>query len=90
MHIHKLASSQRVLCFTGQPKKENGVNVSWQTYHVTACLAMTTLVAVLIAGVGLEVGRQRALDYTGHCEGSCRGELVTRDKKDGINGEGDG
>lgn len=35
---------------------------------------MTTLVALLIAGVGLEVGRQRALDNIGHCEGSMRGD----------------
>jgi hypothetical protein len=44
--------------------------------HVTARLAMATLIALLIAAVGLEVGRQRTLDSTGHCEGSrsSRGE----------------
>jgi hypothetical protein len=37
--------------------------------HVTARLAMATLVALLLGAGGLEVRRQRALDCTGHCEG---------------------
>jgi hypothetical protein len=40
---------------------------------------MTTLLALLIAAVGHEVGRQRTLDCTGHCEGGC-GRLIRMNK----------
>lgn len=53
----------------GDPKKQ------CRTHHVTARLAMTALKDLIItARVRLQVGRQRALDCTGHCDGyeGCR------------------
>ena len=68
IHFHHHESSKSallcsaLLCFT------DGEGSEW-THHVTARLAMATLVALLIGAGGLEVGRQRALDCTSHCEG---------------------
>jgi len=67
IHFHHESSKGALLCFALLCFTEGGMS-EW-THHVTARLAMATLVALLIGAGGLEVRRQRALDCTGHCEG---------------------